>query len=322
MESGVITIGDLITRIRQESDQVNSQFVTDPEIVTYLSASYKELYDLLTTSYGDDYYVATPASFTTNGTSDIFPLPDNSVTFLDSFGNPFVAPAFYKILGLDLQLSPNNPQGFVTIKTFPFSERNRYAIPNFATFWGFTNVRYRIRGNFIWLTPMPAFGQVFRLFYIPRPTDLIFSVQGTTTIGSAIMTVPVSSQLVPQVGMNLFGSNIASNTTVIGVTGTSVTMSNNALGPGTSTVQMFDYQSALDGISGWEEYPVVDVAIKIKDKEESDVQVLGARKAAMLKRVVDTAANRDPGQAARTADVLTDIWNTPTGTGDGGGSNY
>lgn len=316
-EAGIFTIGDLITRIRQESDMVNSQFVTDPEIVTYLSSSYKELYDLLITSYGEDYSVATPISMTTNGTDDRYPLPNGLLTFKDQQGNDIIASPFYKLLGVDYQLSPNNPSGYVTIKTFSFSERNRFAVPNFASFWGFTNVRYRLLGNQIWFTPLPVFGQVFRMWYIPRPTDLIFSVQGTTSIASTSLTVNDGS--VPKVGMTLFSPNIPAGTTVVSITGTTVTMSAEALGPGVSTVQMFDYLTQLDGISGWEEYPVVDVAIKCKDKEESSVDVLAARKAGLRKRIEETAINRDPGQPARTADVMTDIWNTGTGSGWGDG---
>jgi len=310
-ESGVITLGDLITRVRQEADMVNSQFVTDPEIVTYLSSSYKELYDLLVTAYGEDYEVAQALTITTNGTDFLYPLPDGSLYS--------GAAAFYKLLGVDLQLSPNNPAGYVTIKTFPFSERNRFAVPNFASFWGFTNVRYRLQGNNLWLTPLPAIGAVFRIWYIPRPTDLIFSVQGVTTDQSTTMTVNDTSNL--SVGMNVFGEDLADNTTITVVGVGNVTLSKAALGTGTGTIQAFSYLTPVDGISGWEEYPVVDTAIKCKDKEESNVEVLAARKAGLRKRVEDTSANRDPGSAAKTADVMTDMfWNNGNGTGDGYGS--
>lgn len=310
-KTGVITLGDLITRVRLESDMVNSQFVTDPEIATYLSSSYKELYDLLVTAYGEDYEVAQSLSITTDGTNFLYALPDGVLYN--------AAPAFYKLLGLDLQLSPNNPQGYVTIKTFPFSERNRFAVPNFASFWGFTNVRYRLQGNNLWLTPLPMTGQVFRMWYVPRPTDLIFSVQGTTTDQSTTMTVNDLS--IPQVGMSVFGDNIAPNTTIVTVGVSDVTLSLPALGTGTGTVQMFDYLTPVDGISGWEEYPVVDSAIKCKDKEESNVEVLAARKGGLVKRIENVSANRDPGSAAKTADVMTDMyWNNGNGTGDGFGS--
>ena len=76
---------------------------------------------------------------------------------------------------------------------------------------------------------------------------------------------------------------------------------------------MFSYTQTVDGISGWEEFIVIDGAGKIMAKEESDVTVLGVRKDAMKKRIEDIAANRDPGSAAKTADVATgNLW-------DGGG---
>lgn len=315
-QSGVVTIGELITSIRQESDQVDSQFVTDPEIVGFLSKSYKELYDLLVTSYGEDYETAIPATFSTTGSQYLYPLPDGTLVFKDDFQNNFIAKPFYKLLGVDYQISPNNPQGFVTLKTFAFSDRNRFAVPNFASFWGFTNLRYRLYGNFLWFTPIPAAGQPIRVWYIPRPTDLLFTVQGTTTDTSTTMTVNDSSQLTD--GMNIYGPNIAPNTTIVVSAINTLTLSNPAIGSGTTQVQLFSYQTTIDGISGWEEYCIVDVSIKIKDKEESDVSVLGARKAALKARIEEVAINRDPGSAAKTADVMSEIYNGSDGNGGWG----
>lgn len=59
----------------------------------------------------------------------------------------------------------------------------------------------------------------------------------------------------------------------------------------------------LDGISGWDEYVVVDVAIKAMQKEESDVQVLMAQKAALLVRITAAASNRDAGEPECVSDV-------------------
>lgn len=52
----------------------------------------------------------------------------------------------------------------------------------------------------------------------------------------------------------------------------------------------------LDGVSGWTEYVVVDAAIKALKKEESDTQELMIEKAALVKRIEDSAMNRDIGQ--------------------------
>lgn len=59
---------------------------------------------------------------------------------------------------------------------------------------------------------------------------------------------------------------------------------------------------AVDGVSGWEEYIVIDAAIKAMQKEESDVSILMAQKQAMVRRINEAAENRDAGQPATVAD--------------------
>lgn len=59
----------------------------------------------------------------------------------------------------------------------------------------------------------------------------------------------------------------------------------------------------LAGIIDFEEYVIVDAAIKMKDKEESDVSVLMAQKNALVARVEQMVADRDAGAPERVADV-------------------
>ena len=59
----------------------------------------------------------------------------------------------------------------------------------------------------------------------------------------------------------------------------------------------------LDGVSGWTEYVITDVAIKILQKEESDVTVLALQKAALIKRINDSAKNRDAGMPDTISDT-------------------
>jgi len=312
IENGVVTLLDLMTLIRQEVDMVSSQFVTEPELVGYVQNSYKDLYNLLVTAYGEDYYASIPATIVTVGSQDKYDLPTGNNQFLDGEGNTITPPAFYKLLGVDLQLSPNNPQGYITLKTFPFSERNRFAIPNFASFWGFTNIRYRLLGDQLWLTPIPASGQKIRLYYVPRPTNLINTIIGGVTAQSATVNVSANQIGSCAVGQNVFGSGILADTTIIAVDTilNTITMSKVSQGTSTTPLQVFDYNTPIDGIAGWEEFIVIDAAIKCRDKEESDVTVLVARRMKKEKDLEGIAANRDPGTAARTADVMTDIWNT------------
>lgn len=164
-QPGTMTLLQLRTASRQRSDMVNSQFVTDSEFNSYINQSYFELYDLLVQKYGNDYFVATPLSFTTDGQAYLYPLPDGTLYS--------AAPAFYKILGADLNLNTNANDSFITIPPFMFAERNRYSVPNMQAFYGITNLRYRLQGNNLWLIPTPAAGQVVRLWYIPRLNELV-----------------------------------------------------------------------------------------------------------------------------------------------------
>jgi hypothetical protein len=58
-----------------------------------------------------------------------------------------------------------------------------------------------------------------------------------------------------------------------------------------------------DGVNGWDEYIVVDVATRLLAKEESDVSVMMSRKAALLERIEAAADNRDGAWPVRVLDT-------------------
>jgi len=171
--SGELSLLELRLRAQQRADRVNSNFVTLTEWNSYLNTSLFELYDLLVTNY-EDYFLATPASFTTNGSTNTFPLPDGVASFKNGFtGDNFVAPAFYKLMGVDLAVQTAN-NAWVTINKFTFQERNQFLFPNTAsTIYGVYNLRYRLMGNAIQFIPTPSGNQLIRIWYIPRMTELL-----------------------------------------------------------------------------------------------------------------------------------------------------
>ncbi len=59
----------------------------------------------------------------------------------------------------------------------------------------------------------------------------------------------------------------------------------------------------FDGINGFEDWAVLDTAIKMGDKEEMDTSALRARKERIERRIMDMGANRDANEPARVADV-------------------
>lgn len=64
-----------------------------------------------------------------------------------------------------------------------------------------------------------------------------------------------------------------------------------------------DDADTIDGINGWEEFIVLDAAIKCLSKEESDTSELTRQRNEIQKRIEDAAASRDIGQPERITDV-------------------
>lgn len=244
---GQTTLGAVRLAAKQRADMITSDFVDTQEWNDYINHSYAELYDILVQIYADDYFMATPYIFQTDGRSPgFYPVPSD----------------LYKLMGIDLGLGTQTPgdqgpNGWLTLKKFAFISRNRYVFGNTPiSFSGLLGLRYRLEGQNIEFIPQPAANQTVRLRYIPRPVTL------------------------------LADSDI------------------------------------LDGISGWDEYVIVDAAIKAMQKEESDVSVLMAQKMALLKRIEAAASNRDAGEPECASDVRGidgGSWSGPMGDSPIGG---
>jgi hypothetical protein len=194
------TLAQLRLRCQEESDNINQTFISDAEWLSYINASYQELYGLIVESFGNDYFVQSPAAgytFVTDGTNSLFALPS----------------AFFKLLGVDLQI--NTAGYWATLKPFAFSERNQLSLNN---------------------SSIPMAGQTVRVLYAPKATLLS---------GDA---------------------------------------------------------DTVEGVNGWEELIIIDSCIKALAKEESDVSVFMARKAAFQQRLDSEIENRDASGATRVAD--------------------
>lgn len=140
------------TQIRQRADIVNSLFIVDAELTSYVNASAQALYDLIIQKFGDEYYFTTYA-FTTIGGQETYSLPAD----------------FYKLLGVDLALNGNN---FVTVRPYMLSERNVYRATNYQG-TSADEMRYRLLGQTLSLLPAPNVGYAGQLLYIPQMTPLV-----------------------------------------------------------------------------------------------------------------------------------------------------
>lgn len=306
---GLVTLGSIRAQAQERADMINSSFLSTSEWNANIARSYKELYDLLVGAYGNDYYVNVPVTFTTDGTTYLYSLPDGSTTFTNAItgSTSYVAPAFYKLLGVDLAISPGSPSSYVAIKPFNFAERNRYAVPNLQSFYGITNLRYRLNGDKIWFTPTPAAGQTIQLWYIPRPSNIQQETTVTTSSSSTTVTCSDTSNL--STGMLIqcpTSSSVFTSGTTISTITTNVSFTISAAANTTLTnvvLRAWTDSTSIDGVSGWEEYIILDAALKAMGKEEDDVSLIAQQKIAMKQRLIDMAANRDAANPATIADT-------------------
>lgn len=182
--TGELCLSQIRLKAKQRADRVNSDFVTDPEWDSYINQSMFELYDILVTEFEDYYICPIPPQFTVDGSSILYPLPNGSISFTNGLNQSlptFVAPPFYKLLGVDLALN-NATNGYVTINKYNFANRNQFVYPNTAsTIYGVFNLQYRVMGSNLMFIPAPSAGQQIRLWYIPRLRELLLDTDITDT---------------------------------------------------------------------------------------------------------------------------------------------
>lgn len=182
---GQMNLGYIRYLSQLRADKLNSKFLTTDEWNSNINQSAFELYDILTTKFGDDYFVADPIVFTTTGQSTYL-LPNGSLTFLDNITNQtIVAPALYKLIGVDCGVAVAN-NAWVTLPRYNWIDRNKFVYPQLqANALGVFNLSYRQMGNMLWFIPNPSAGQFIRIWYVPmmnqllQDTDmLMFSISG------------------------------------------------------------------------------------------------------------------------------------------------
>ncbi len=176
-----LSLLELRQRAQQKADRVNSNFVTTDEWNFFINQAMYELYDTLIDVY-EDYFMATPAQFMTDGTTYLYNLPDGATSFINLNQQSYIAPPFYKLAGVDLGINSAG-NAWVTVNKFNFIDRNRFVYPNTAsTIYGIFNLQYRMVGNQLLMIPTPTANQPVRLWYYPRLPALLKDTD-LTTIG-------------------------------------------------------------------------------------------------------------------------------------------
>ena len=181
---GQINLGYLRYLSKLRADRLNSQFLTDDEWNSNLNQSAYELYDILVTKFGDDYFLAPPLLLQLTGL-DNYPLPDGSNYPINGINSP----AMYKLVGVDANIqgaSPGPNAGWIPVSRFNWSDRDKYTL--FPALGGALNniyqLAYRQMGNALYIIPANT-NQLLRIWYVPvmiqllLDTDMLpFSISG------------------------------------------------------------------------------------------------------------------------------------------------
>lgn len=145
------TLPSLRDQVRARADlqsAASQLFIPDAELSTYINQSYTELYDLLVSSGGQEYYLS-QATIPTFPNVDTYNLPND----------------FYRLLGVDAQIDTSQA---ITLQPFNFNERNLYKNIYAMGFNGQYYLRYRIVGGLnIKFIPIPLENINLTIWYIP-----------------------------------------------------------------------------------------------------------------------------------------------------------
>ena len=300
-----VSLAELITRIRQRADMVDTQFVTDEEITSYCNESLGELYDLIVGSAAQEYFMRSCNIYElppwTRGLTaadpgwyrDGFMVRDGSVTGIEVGDGTYamLPPDFYKILGVDANVGQDN----IPWKLTPYNFNKRDNMAPFNGTWqkGLT-MQYRLAGRMAKMydrppdppTPVPldaSFPELANAPGIGMEGTAAASFVGLWSAQSLYLT-PFPPTL-PNEGRSLITVWYIPLPprfrweTVTDPEGTDVLFS-----PETQWVP---------GFAHWDEYLTIDVAMRIRDKEESEVQLLLIQKQNITQRILAQAPTRD-----------------------------
>ena len=145
-----------------------------------------------------------------------------------------------------------------------------------------------------------------KLFYIPSPRKLESVTPSAVTRGTTTTYTVSSHSFVADDVVNVsnfLADNYNSQQTVQSVTSTTIVtdLDSSALSDPTSIGTV---ESVFDFYSGWDEYVIIDSAIKMLLKEEADVTALLLQKNQLRERIITESQNRDAGEPQTVTDVV------------------
>lgn len=181
---GQINLGYLRYLSQLRADKLHSLYLTVDEWNSNINQSMFELADILTTKFGDDYFLAPPLLIPLTGAVS-YTLPDGSNYPVNGVNSP----AMYKLSGVDMNISGSTPgpsPGWIPLARANWSDRDRFTVypGQSGALNNLSQAAYRVMGQQLYIFP-PNQNQVIQLWYVPvtqmllQDTDmLLFSFSG------------------------------------------------------------------------------------------------------------------------------------------------
>jgi hypothetical protein len=287
--------------------------VTDQEITSYFNLAIPKLWTLLTATLPDNYGQAPqPYYFPITSGVSVYPLPAD----------------FKSLLGCDVALD-NTGNNWTSLRPYNWHERNKYAYLQASTFtyvpW--SNIQYQVQGNnpanlaFIPnIGPLPGNIRVTYITaapYLCQSLPTAYAVSTSYALGALVYVsiTPTNGNATNQVFMALNAGSSAGTAPSWLVPG--VTTDNNIQWAYKGPLSLF--ATEFDGISGWEDYAIIDVAIRIGIKQEFDVSLLIGEQQQAMQRIMAEAKDR----TAVDPQCIMPGWGSGEGSGGSwGGSGF
>jgi len=279
-----VALSELITRCRQRADMLNTNFVTDEEITSYLNESLGELYDLIIQNAGEEFFLRR-AWIEENPPAVAPDASPNGYMVRDGQDGTYAVlpPDFYRLLGCEAHFGDGIPW---MMRPYMFTQRFMNS-PRNGSFMKGMDLRYRLagaintfadatsgvgvgqRGNIPTAEPLATPAEATwvhqqRLYFTPEPPDL--------TDRSRLISVwyiPLPPTFIPPTGDDPLES-----------------------------------QQIIPGFAHWDEYMVVDVAARMLDKEESSTEMLMVQKSQITQRLLANIPDREAEFPEKVQDVL------------------
>lgn len=262
------TLTELITGAKSRADLTRSGFVSTAQWVDFINTGITELWDELTKAYGEEYFLrAYPFTSTTASEYD---LPAD----------------FGQLRGVDIYLGGQ----WVGVTRFGLPRRNSRGGFSGGSPVAPGGIEYALWGSKLKFIPDPASGQSMRVLYTPRPDRLATLTCAAADVSAAADTLTIAShglrddqlvRLTPATTASAaLPAPLRSDTDyyVIVVDLDTIQLAESPAGMGTATaVDLTDtgtgthtVDGVLDGVAGWEEWPILKAAILAKIKGEDD----------------------------------------------------